>query len=111
MEKQARNKPKTQVQIVDDFLAGATEGVNGINGNLKIVGNQLIHYQTVIAERDQKRIILNHTRYSIVTGRIQKELKEKLQGKEYISIGKIPEGFRGSLVEKVEVKEVPENVR
>jgi hypothetical protein len=67
-----KNKPKTQIQLVGELLAGETEGICGGNGNLKIVGNQLIHYQTVIAEKYTNGVILNHTRYSIVTGRIKK---------------------------------------
>ena len=44
-------KAKTQIQVVQDFLDGATEGRSGSGGNLIIKGDQLIHYQTVIAER------------------------------------------------------------
>lgn len=70
-------KAKTQIQVVQDFLDGATEGRSGSGGNLIIEGDQLIHYQTVIAERYGDKIILNYSRYSIVTGRIQKAIKKK----------------------------------
>ena len=55
-------KAKTQIQIVEDFLGGATEGRSGAGGNLVIKGDRLIHYQTTIAERYGERIILNYTR-------------------------------------------------
>ena len=90
-------KPKNQSQIIDDFIAGATEGVCGGGANLKIQGNQLIHYQTVIAERTEENIVLNHTRYSIVTGRIQKMIREKVSDKFLVSVGKVPEGYKDSL--------------
>ena len=71
-------KAKTQIQVVQDFLDGATEGRSGSGVNLIIKGDQLIHYQTVIAERYGDKIILNYSRYSIVTGKIQKAIKEKV---------------------------------
>lgn len=92
---------KTQSQIVDEFIKGTTSAVCGGAGNLKIQGNQLIHYATVIAERYEEKYILNHTRYSIVTGRIQKMLKEKIESDKVIDVGRIPEGYRDSLVTKV----------
>ena len=52
-------KAKTQIQVVQDFLDGATEGRSGSGGNLIIKGDQLIHYQTVIAERYGDKIILS----------------------------------------------------
>ena len=91
---------KTQSQLVDEFIDGTTSAVGGGAGNLKIQGNQLIHYATVIAERYEDKFILSHTRYSIVTGRIQKMLKEKIAPERIISIGRIPEGYRDSLVTK-----------
>lgn len=41
--------PATFQQIIDLFVDGATEGYSGTKtnkGNLKIEGNQLIHYST-----------------------------------------------------------------
>lgn len=46
----------TQEQLIDEFLNGATEGVCGGSGNLKIKGDKLVHYQTAIAERYDERI-------------------------------------------------------
>lgn len=91
---------KTQSQIVDEFIDGSTSAVCGGAGNLKVQGNQLIHYSTVIAERYEDKFILNHTRYSLVTGRIQKMLREKIAPDKIIDVGRIPEGYRNSLVVK-----------
>ena len=41
----------TQEQIVKSFLDGAQEGASSGAGNLKIQGDRLIHYKTVISER------------------------------------------------------------
>ena len=56
------SKSKTQIDIVKDFLEGSTDGVSGGSGNLKIKGNQLVHYRTPIAERLDDKFIVNITR-------------------------------------------------
>ena len=93
------------VLVVQDFLDGATEGRSGSGGNLIIKGDQLIHYQTVIAERYGDKIILNYSRYSLVTGKIQKAIKEKVPEDELVLIGKVPINYALSLKAKVEEQE------
>lgn len=91
-------------QLINEFLTGSKEGRTGTRtqpGNLSIVGNQLIHYQTPIAERCGEGIIVNITRYSIQTGNVQKQLKESLQDVEYISVKGVPRDFKGTLAEVV----------
>ena len=87
--------------LIDSFLDGATEGVTGTKsnpGNLRIINNQLIHYQTPIAERiDNYRIIVNLSQYSIQTGNVQKQLKQALDEKPYIAVKKVPRDYKGSL--------------
>lgn len=95
----------TQKMIVQDFIMGKTEGVCGGAGNLKIIGDKLIHYQTVIAERRPDVIILNITRYSLVTGRIQKDIGNYAIDKKIIYARGVPEGYRGELVDFVKSKE------
>ena len=99
-------KAKTQNQIVEDFLGGATEGRSGAGGNLIIKGDRLIHYQTTIAERYGEKVILNYTRYSLVTGKIQKTIKELVPEEKLITVGKITINYDKSLVDKVEESEV-----
>lgn len=101
----ASAKAKTQIQVVQDFLDGATEGRSGSGGNLIIKGDQLIHYQTVIAERYGDKIILNYSRYSLVTGKIQKAIKEKVPEDKLVLIGKVPTNYALSLKAKVEEQE------
>ncbi len=84
-------------EIITSFLEGATEGTSGGQGNLRISGDILIHYFTPILERYDDKYILNFTRYSIVTGRVQKQIKELLGEERIIQITKVPEGYKGSL--------------
>lgn len=93
----------TQEQLIDEFLKGATEGVCGGSGNLKIKGDKLVHYQTAIAERYGERIIINVTRYSLVTGRLQKMLNQKVAEEKQIIARRVREGYNGSLVEFTDI--------
>lgn len=94
-------KYKNQKEVIDAFFNGEKEG---ISGNLRIDEQNLVHYQTAIAEMlPDNTIVLNVTRYSIVTGRIQKQIQEKaLSLNINILIAKgIEEGYRKSLFERV----------
>lgn len=50
----------TQIMLIQEFLDGATEGVSDGGHNLKIKGDKLIHFSTVIAERHKNKI--NYTK-------------------------------------------------
>lgn len=89
----------TQQQLIDKFLECDKEGVSG---NLKIEGNKLIHYNTIISERFNDKIILNVTRYSLVTGRIQKILKESADESKLVFVRRVPEGCRDTLTKFLE---------
>lgn len=83
--------------VILDFVDGKTEGTSSGQGNLKIKGDVLIHYKTPILERCDDKYILNYSRYSIVTGRLQKQIKELISEDMLIQITKVPEGYKGSL--------------
>lgn len=74
-------------QVIELFLGGAEEGYTGSKsnpGNLKIKGDKLFHYSTVIAQRDSaKNYYVNLSQYSIQTGNVQKQLKTALEGQDY----------------------------
>lgn len=95
--KRKRTNSMTQEQIVKEFVNGATEGISGGSGNLKIQGNKLVHYNTIIAERFGDKFIFNTTRYSLVTGRIQKMLKESVDNSLVIIVHGVSEGTRDTL--------------
>ena len=84
-------------EISEAFISGATDGKSSGQGNLKIQGDQLIHYSTPILERYGDLFILNMTRYSLVTGRLQKQLTEMIPSEKLIRITHIPEGYKGLL--------------
>lgn len=60
------------VDVVKAFVAGAEKGRTK---NLKIDGNYLINYNTVIARRIGEMIFLNKTKYSVTTSRIQNMIR------------------------------------
>ncbi len=88
--------------VAEQFLNGAVEGVSSGQGNLKISDDVLIHYSTPISERCGEKYILNMTRYSLVTGRLQKQLKEMIPEGQLVIVKRVPEGYKGSLKEFVE---------
>jgi hypothetical protein len=102
VHKERWNDSMTQIKLVEEFLNGATEGVCDGGRNLRIKGDQLIHFKTVIAERAKDKIILNVTRYSIQTGRVQKKLRESIEDSKLILVKQVPAGFNKSLAEMIE---------
>ena len=89
-------------QVIELFISGTTEGVSAGQGNLRIKGNILFHYSTPILERYKNKYILNFSRYSIVTGRLQKQIKELISEDSIIQITRVPEGYKGSLTDFLE---------
>ncbi|WP_029071021.1 hypothetical protein [Kandleria vitulina] len=90
-------------QLIESFMDGDTNGITGTKsspGDLKIIGDQLIHYMTPILERyNTDSYIFNMTQYSIQTGRVQKIIKAKI--KDYIIVKKIPRDYKGKLSDYV----------
>jgi hypothetical protein len=97
--------PITFQQVIDLFIDGATEGYSGTKnnkGNLQIKGNQLIHYNTPIAERLGDKFILNISRYSLQTGQLQKKIKESIPEDKRIDIKRVPSETQQSLKDFIE---------
>lgn len=85
----------TNEQILKKFVEGATTGKTN---NLRIVGNLLYNYQTVIAERSETNgFALNRTKYSQTTSKIQSKIASILHNTKTIEIIDVPEGFGRSL--------------
>ena len=71
-------------QLINSFMDGmkdSDEAARSSTGTLKIQGEQLIHYWTSIAERFEDKIIVNVTRYSLATGKLQNQLTESVPDK------------------------------
>ena len=90
--------------LVDDFIKGDTAGHSGSPsnpGNLRIIQNQLIHYSTPIAERYGDKFIINVTRYSLQTGRLQKMIKSSIPANMIIEAKRVPADKTLSLVDYI----------
>lgn len=87
----------TYEDLVKTFVAGETTGRTGGGGNLKIQGDLLIHFNTTIAQRFNGKYILNITRYSVITGRLQKILKNTFPSDCTINVKKVPKNHSDSL--------------
>jgi hypothetical protein len=83
--------------LIKTYVAGETSGRTGGGGNLKIQGDLLIHFNTTIAQRYNGKYLLNITRYSVITGRLQKILKNTLPSDRTIDVKKVPKNHSGSL--------------
>jgi hypothetical protein len=87
-------------QVINNFMNGVKQdedGAKSSTGTLKIQGDQLIHYWTPIAERCDGKIIVNITRYSLATGKLQKQLKGLIPKEIYVTVRGVEEGYKGSL--------------
>lgn len=92
----------TFVQVITNFMSGMSDseaGAISAKKTLRIQGDQLIHYWTPIAERNDGRIIVNITRYSLATGKLQKQLKELVPQDKYVTVKGVREGYKGSLTD------------
>lgn len=95
-------------QVIELFISGEKEGCSTGQGNLKIKNDVLIHYTTPILEIYDGKYIINYTRYSIVTGRLQKQIKELIPEEQIVQVSRVPEGYKGSLKDFIKEKETDE---
>lgn len=92
-------------KIVNLFLNGETDARSSAGGNLKISGDLLIHFNTTIAQRVENKIIINITRYSIITGRLQKILMSSADAVSIQVVKKIPKNYDKALIDFSQIKE------
>ena len=93
-------KQITQIELLRQFLGENLQDGNAGNGHVK--NNQYIHFWTPILERFGDKYILNQTRYSLVTGRIQKRIQETIPFEKIIFVKRVPENYKGSLSDFIE---------
>jgi hypothetical protein len=70
----------TNDKVIERFLNGATYGASHTK-NLYIEGNRLVNYYTTIAERVSDGVVVNVTKYSVTTSKIQSSLLSKISQK------------------------------
>lgn len=85
----------TQIELLRQFLEEGLEKGDAGNGHVR--KNKYYHYETPILERYGNKYILNRTRYSIITWQIQKRMKAAIPEDKLITVGKVPEAYKGSL--------------
>ena len=87
--------------LIQALLDGATEGVSA-TGTLQIIGEQLIHYNTPIAERFDGKVLVNISRYSLATGQLQKQIRSMVPEEQQMIVKRVPRDYNGSLRDFVE---------
>ena len=87
----------SQTDLIKQFIQENLQEGNAGNGHVR--NNQYLHFWTPIMERYGKMIIFNQTRYSLVTGRLQKQMKELIPADKIIVVSKVPENYKGSLAD------------
>jgi len=93
---------KNTNDLIGAFLSGGGDGFSGTSlalSNTRIIGNQIVHFGTVILERDNSSIIFNQTNYSFQTSRLQKSILSLIKDKKFVSVKNVPMGYRGSLAD------------
>ena len=85
----------SQIELLRQFLEEDLQEGDAGNGHVR--NNQYLHYDTPILERCGEKYLFNHTRYSIVTGQIQKRMRAAIPAEKIIDVGKVPEAYKGSL--------------
>lgn len=83
-----------QLELVKAWLEGANDGSVG---SMSVDGDRLVHYSTVIAERYGKKVILNYTRYSLASGKVQKMVTDAVPREDIIFVSGVEAGYKGSL--------------
>lgn len=85
-----------QLDLIKAFVDGATEG-DALS--LHIRGDQLVHYNTAILERYEDKYILNYTRYSLATGKVQKMITGTIEPGNLVYVSGVPSDTRSTLAD------------
>ena len=62
--------------------------------NVRSIGDKLFNYETCIAQRHEGKVIVNVTRYSVTTSKIQNCLLRELSDYDVIKVASVPRGTR-----------------
>ena len=60
--------------------------------NVRSIGDKLFNYETCIAQRHEGKVIVNVTRYSVTTSKIQNYLRGEMANKDVIEVANVPLG-------------------
>lgn len=90
------------IQLLEYFISEPDEvptDQRPHGANTHLIGNQLLHYDTPIVEKAKDGYILNLSRYSEVTGLLQKRIKAYFveHSVPYKTVLKVERDYKGSL--------------
>ena len=76
-------------EVISKFVNFAESAATA---NVRSIGDKLFNYETCIAQRHEGKIIMNATRYSVTTSKIQNYLRSELSNKAVIEVTSVPRG-------------------
>ena len=76
-------------EVISKFVNFAESAATA---NVRSTGDKLFNYETCIAQRHEGKIIVNVTRYSVTTSKMQNYLLCELSGYDVIEVTSVPRG-------------------
>ena len=76
-------------EVISKFVNFAESAATA---NVRSTGDKLFNYETCIAQRHEGKVIVNVTRYSVTTSKIQNYLRSELSNKAVIEVTSVPRG-------------------
>ena len=76
-------------EVISKFVNFAESAATA---NVRSTGDKLLSYYTCIAQRHEGKIIVNVTRYSTTTSKMQNYLRCELSGYDVIEVTGVPRG-------------------
>ena len=76
-------------EVISKFVNCAESAATA---NVRSTGDKLFNYETCIAQRHEGKIIVNVTRYSMTTSKLQNNLRCELSGYDVTEVTGVPRG-------------------
>lgn len=76
-------------EVISKFVDFAESAATA---NVRSTGDKLFNYETCIAQRHEGKIIVNVTRYSATTSKMQNYLRRELSDYDVIEVTSVPRG-------------------
>ena len=76
-------------EVISKFVNFAESAATA---NVRSIGDKLFNYETCIAQRHEGKIIVNVTRYSVTTSKMQNYLRRELSDYDVIEVTSVPRG-------------------
>ena len=76
-------------EVISKFVHFAESAATA---NVRSTGDELFNYYAWIAQRHEGKIIVNVTRYSVTTSKMQNYLRGEMANKDVIEVANVPKG-------------------